>query len=202
MRELAESIGVAPMTVSQVYADLKAEGLIETRPGSGTFVTDSLQARLAARPEATQLHRHIDALIDAGLAPGIRPAELVSLVSARAFYRESIGERMRIVMIGLFQEATASYARFIAARLGNGVTVEPLTISAIERDTETRARANSADLAITFANRQREVVALVPNTKVVPSASPRRKKREWHWPRWIRWRASRWYRGSRTSCRS
>ncbi len=167
VRELAEKIGVAPMTVSQVYADLKAEGLIDTRPGSGTFVSDSLQARLAGRSDQTNLHRHIDALIEQSRALGIRSAEFVSLVSSRVFYRESLGQRMRIVMIGLFPEATASYARFIAARLGKGVVVESLTISAIERDPETRARANSADLAITFANRHREVAALVPSTKVV-----------------------------------
>lgn len=167
VRDLAERIGVAPMTISQVYGDLKTAGLIETRPGSGTFVTSGERARLAARPEATELHRRIDALIDAGLDAGIRPAELVSLVSARAFYRDSIGRRTRIVMVGLFADATASYARFIAARLGAGVTVEPLTIAAIERDADTRARVNSADLAVTFVNRQREVMSLVPNTKVV-----------------------------------
>ncbi|SDA96710.1 GntR family transcriptional regulator [Mesorhizobium qingshengii] len=167
VRELAERVGVAPMTVSQVYGDLKASGMIETRPGSGSFVTGSGRARLAARPEAMELHRRIDALIDAGIAAGIRPAELVSLVSARAFYRDSIGARTRIVMIGLFTDATASYSRFIAARLGNSVTVEPLTISAIERDPAARARANSADLAVTFVNRQREVMSLVTNTKVV-----------------------------------
>src|SRR5262245_11167287 len=167
VRELAERIGVAPMTVSQVYSDLKAAGLIETRPGSCTFVTGSDRARLAARPEATELHRRIDSLIDAGLAAGIRPAELVSLVSARAFYRDSIGARTRVVMVGLFPEATASYARFIAARLGAGATVEPLTLTAIQTEPDMRARANSADLAVTFVNRQREVVALVPGTKVV-----------------------------------
>jgi DNA-binding transcriptional regulator YhcF (GntR family) len=167
VRELAERIGVAPMTVSQVYADLKSAGLIETRPGSGTFVTKSGHSRSVARPEAMELHHRIDELIDLGLAAGIRPSDLVSLVSARAHYRDSIGRRMRIVMVGIFPEATASYARFIAARLGASVTVEPLTIAAIERDPEMKARANSADLAVTFVNRQRDVVALVPNTRVV-----------------------------------
>jgi DNA-binding transcriptional regulator YhcF (GntR family) len=167
VRELAEKVGVAPMTVSQVYADLKASGLIDARPGSGTFVTDSLQSRLAGRSDAGRLHRHIDQLIDESRELGIRPAELVSLVSARVFYRDSIGPRMRIVMIGLFPEATTSYARFIAARLGKSVTVEPLTIAAIEREASARARANSADLAITFTNRHREVAGLVSNTKVV-----------------------------------
>lgn len=167
VRELAEKIGVAPMTVSQVYADLKNAGLIDARPGSGTFVTDSLQSRLANRADASGIHRHIDQLIDESHALGIRSTELVSLISSRVFYRESIGPQFRIVMIGLFPEATASYARFIAARLGRGVTVEPLTVAAIERETLAKARANSADLAITFANRHREVTSLLPNTKVV-----------------------------------
>jgi DNA-binding transcriptional regulator YhcF (GntR family) len=167
VRELAEKIGVAPMTVSQVYADLKAAGLIDTRPGSGTFVSDSHRARLAGRADSSGLHRQIDRLIDESRELGIRSAELVSLVSARIFYRDSIGPRVQIVMIGIFQDATASYARFIAARLGRDVTVEPLTVSALERDPNAKARANSADLAITFANRHREVAALLPNAKVV-----------------------------------
>ena len=167
VRELAEKIGVAPMTVSQVYSDLKLAGLVDARPGSGTFVTDSLQARLAGRNDASELHRRIDQLIDESHALGIRATELVSMVSARVFYRDSIGSRLRIVVVGLFPDATASYARFIAARLGRGVTVEPLTVAAIEREANAKARAGSADLAITFANRHREVSGLLPNTRVV-----------------------------------
>lgn len=179
VRELAEKIGVAPMTVSQVYADLKAAGLIDTRPGAGTFVSDSQQARVAGRTEASGLRQHIDQLIDESRALGIRPTELVSLVSARVFYRDSVGPRLRIVMIGLFQDATASYARFIAARLGRDVTVEPVTVAALERDAKIKALANSADLAVTIANRHRDVAMLVPNTKVVtisftPSEETRR----------------------------
>jgi DNA-binding transcriptional regulator YhcF (GntR family) len=167
VRELAEKIGVAPVTVSQVYAELKAAGLIDARPGSGTFVTDSLQARLANRADASGLHRHIDQLIDESHALGIRSTELVALISARVFYRDSIGPRFHIIVVGLFPEATSSYARFIAARLGSAVTAEPLTIAALEREDAAKARANSADLVVTFANRHREVAALVPNTKVV-----------------------------------
>jgi DNA-binding transcriptional regulator YhcF (GntR family) len=179
VRELAEKLGVAPMTVSQVYADLKAASLIDTRPGAGTFVSDSQPARMAVRTDSSSLHRHIDELIDESRALGIRSADLVSLVSARVFYRDAVGPRLRIVMIGLFQDATASYARFIAARLGRDVTVEPLTIAALERDPKARAVANSADLAVTIANRHRDVTVLVQNTKVVtisftPSEETRR----------------------------
>lgn len=176
VRELAETLSVAPMTISQVYADLKAAGLLETRPGAGTFVSDR---RPSGRADASFLHRHIDELIDESRLLGVRSAELVSMVSARVFYRESIGSRLRIVVVGLFQEATASYARFIAARLGRDVTVEPVTLAALEREPKVQALANSADLAVTFANRQKQVAALVPNSRVVtisftPSEETRR----------------------------
>ncbi|MBP0616850.1 GntR family transcriptional regulator [Jiella mangrovi] len=179
VRDLAERIGVAPMTVSQVYGELKSAALIETRPGSGTFVAESGQSRMAARPEAIRLRRQIDALIDEGLAMGVRASDLSALVNARLFYRTSVGRRIQVLMVGLFAEATTSYARFIAARLGEGVTVEPLTIAAIQRKPDARARAASADLVVTFLTRQREVAALLPNTKVVsvsfiPSEETRR----------------------------
>ena len=167
VRELAETIGVAPMTVTQVYRELKGAGLIETRPGAGTYVADSLPARTAGRPEVMHLRQKIDALIDEGLALGVRTSDLASLVNARLFYRASLGQRTSVVMVGLFQAATVAYARDIAARLGNEATVAPMTLSALQRDPAAKARAASADLVVTFANRHRELESLLPNTKVV-----------------------------------
>ena len=167
VRELAESVGVAPMTVSLVYRDLKKEGLIETRPGAGTYVADSSQARMAAQPVVVALHRQIDDLIDQALNMGIRSNDLGALINARLSYRLSLGRRVSVVMVGLFPEATSSYARFIAARLGSGATVEAMTVYDIQRRPDLRDRAGSADLALTFANRHREVSTLLPNTKVV-----------------------------------
>ncbi|HTJ58427.1 MAG TPA: GntR family transcriptional regulator [Devosiaceae bacterium] len=167
VRELAEAVGVAPMTVSQVYRELKKDGLIETRQGSGTFVADSSQTRMAAHADIVALHRRIDALIDHALSMGIRTGDLGALINARLSYRISLGKRVSIVMVGLFREATASYARAIATQLGGDATVEPMTIDAILRDPVIRTRASSADLAVTFANQHKEVVSLLPNTKVV-----------------------------------
>jgi DNA-binding transcriptional regulator YhcF (GntR family) len=163
VRELAETIGVAPMTVNQVYADLKAAKLIVSRPGSGTFVTNMP----SERPEAAALRRRIDQLINASQAMGIRPAELVSLVGSHVFYRESTGPSVYVVMMGIFADATADYAHFIATHLGGDITVEPMTIADAESQPQLRARANSADLVITLANRHREVLALVPQAEVV-----------------------------------
>jgi DNA-binding transcriptional regulator YhcF (GntR family) len=179
VRELAETLRVAPMTVSQVYRELKSAGLIDTRPGSGTFVADSLAARTAGRTETRQLQSRIDALIDEGRALGIRSSELASLFNARLFYRDALGPRTAVVMVGLFPAATASYARAIAARIGERATVAPMVLADLERDGAQRMRAASADLVVTFANRHREIEALLPNTRVVavsflPSEETRR----------------------------
>ena len=52
VRDLAASLGLAPMTVSQVYKELKASGLIEGRAGTGTFVGGYGSGRPANAPDA------------------------------------------------------------------------------------------------------------------------------------------------------
>jgi GntR family transcriptional regulator len=45
LRELAVEVGVNANTLRAAYAKLEADGLIETRHGSGTFVTGTLERR-------------------------------------------------------------------------------------------------------------------------------------------------------------
>ncbi|WP_181408086.1 GntR family transcriptional regulator [Pararhizobium mangrovi] len=180
VRELSETVGVAPMTVSQVYTDLKRAGLIETRPGAGSFVSHSgSTSRGAMRQGGAKLHHQINDLVDAGEAMGLGASELVALVHASAVYRERVGRRFRIALVGLFPAATASYARRLGEQVGRAATVEPMTVAEIERDAEKLMRAKAADLVVTFANRRREVAALVPGTRVaavsfIPSEETRR----------------------------
>ncbi|MDR6874897.1 DNA-binding transcriptional regulator YhcF (GntR family) [Bosea sp. BE125] len=179
VRDLAARVGVAPMTVSQVYGDLKGLGLIETRAGAGTSVAGSSQAGLVGRPDLMTLHRRIDALIDEGMALGLRASDLASLIHARLASRARLGRSASVVMVGLFAGPTARYAHVIAARLGQGATVEPMTIDAIQRDPAVQARAASADLVVTFVNRHREVASILPGARVVsirfiPSEETRR----------------------------
>lgn len=179
VRELAAQIGVAPMTISQVYRELKKQELVSTRPGSGTQVAENLYGRFPARSEVLALHRRIDALIDSASAIGIRAGDLASMINARLVFRSSLGRHVSIVMVGLFPEATASYARIISHHIGGGAAVEPLTVDEIERDPALRARAASADLAITLMSQHQVVAALLDNTKTVairfiPSEETRR----------------------------
>jgi len=167
VRELAEQAGVAPMTVSNVYAELKAKGMIEGRSGSGTFVANGPLANAARRQAAGDLRHRIDALIDHALGLGIGPTDVMAIVNARVAYRAGSGVQKRIVMIGLFADATASYADCVANQVGHLATVEPATLGAIRGEEAALARVRAADLVLTFANLQGDVEALVPGGTVL-----------------------------------
>jgi DNA-binding transcriptional regulator YhcF (GntR family) len=164
VRDLALQLGIAPMTVSQVYADLKGLGLIVTRAGSGTFVAETGQRE--PQPDLSSLHGRIDALIDEGVSLGLRTSDMASLIHARLAARMRLGSQPHVAMVGIYQNSTVRYARLIAGQIGRAATVEPATVDGIQRSQAVRARIGSADLVITFVNRQREVASLLPGTRV------------------------------------
>ncbi len=157
VRDLADHLGVAPMTVAQVYADLKAAGLIVSRKGSGTFVADIAPAAGHAEPHDVALHRAIDGVILHGRALGLRPSDLVGLIAAR------MEDRPLVVVAGHFAQTTATYCAEMAQIVGNTVSIEPVTLAALQTDPGARRHAASADLVITFAHRRRDVMALLPD---------------------------------------
>ncbi|MCB1341778.1 MAG: GntR family transcriptional regulator [Pseudooceanicola sp.] len=168
VRDLADQLGVAPMTVSQVYADLKRDGLVETRTGAGTFVADSDRAQVAARSDIAQLHGEIDRLIDSATAQGIGLTEFGLLFNARLGYRADLGQPAVIAVAGLFDEATRSYADAIARQVGSGVSVYPVTVERLQADEVLRARIAAADTIVTFLTLRDTVKGLFPNGNVVP----------------------------------
>jgi GntR family transcriptional regulator len=70
LRELADEVGVNPNTLRAAYAKLEADGLIETRHGSGTFVTGP-----AARRDLTPL---VGAATRAAHDAGVDPRDLAA----------------------------------------------------------------------------------------------------------------------------
>lgn len=166
VRDLAEQVGVAPMTVSKVYGDLKAQGLIEGRSGSGTFVAESSFVRLAARDEVHGLRKYIDAVIDLALKAGFEPADILLMINARVTYRLGTGLRKDIVMVGLFSDATISYAACVEQQVGHLATVEATTLDRLTDDAAFRARVADADLVLTFANLEKDIKRLLPDIRV------------------------------------
>jgi DNA-binding transcriptional regulator YhcF (GntR family) len=179
VRELADELKVAPMTVSQVYRELKDGGLIEARSGLGTFVTENGGPAVGLDPRLVALQRRLDGVIEDARALGLGPAELTTMITAR-FARTSAARRAqrRIVMVGLFADAADGYARAIAERLDGLASVVATTVDALNLP-DGRALCQSADLVVTFANQRRAVAARLPTAHVttisfIPSEETRR----------------------------
>ncbi|WP_218014197.1 GntR family transcriptional regulator [Rubellimicrobium roseum] len=166
VRELAEAAGVAPMTVTRVYAELKEAGLVEARAGSGTFVADSPLSRPGPRAAAAALRAEVDALVNRALSAGLRPEDVLALLTSRALERLSERKRPSIVMVGLFAAATESYAARVAAQVADAATVAPLVLG--PDPVADAAMLGAADLVVTFPTIQTRVAALVPGARIVP----------------------------------
>ncbi len=165
VRSLARQLGIAPMTVSQVYAALKQAGLLEARQGSGTFIASSVGAQV--RPEVLALQRRIDQLFEDALAAGLSGAELASLVNARITRRVPAGRGLRLLFVGLFEEATRAYGADVRAHLPEGDSIETTTIAEVKASDLARQRLRKADLVLTLFNRKAKVAALAGPKKPV-----------------------------------
>jgi DNA-binding transcriptional regulator YhcF (GntR family) len=179
VRDLADELGVAPMTVSQVYRELKDGGLIEARAGLGTFVTENGGPAISVDPRLAALQRRLDGLIEDARVLGLGPAELATMITARFARRSAAPDsQRRIAMVGLFADAARGYARAIAEGLHGRAAVVATTVDALDRP-DGRALCQSADLVVTFANQRRAVAARLPTIQVttisfIPSEETRR----------------------------
>lgn len=159
VRALASQLNIAPMTVSQVYKELKAAGLLDTRPGHGTFVSASVPDHV--RPAILDLQLRIDQLLHDAGAAGMSAAELVALVNARINRRAVARTGLRLVFVGLFAEATKAYGVDIQARLPDGDVIHTTTLAEISTNDLARKRAANADLVLTLANRKSDVAEIL-----------------------------------------
>jgi DNA-binding transcriptional regulator YhcF (GntR family) len=165
VRAMAGELGVAPMTVSRVYAELKAAGLLETKAGHGTFVSTSGLAQV--RPEVVALQARIDALLAQAIAVGLTGADIVGLVNARVNRYGRAAKGLRVAYVGLFEEATEAYAADIRGRLPTGDTIQATTLSAISQPGLARRRALEADLVVAPAHRRADIHAILGEQKPV-----------------------------------
>lgn len=179
VREMADLLGVAPMTVAQVYRELRAAELVYSKPGAGTFIADASSLLGSSSQNLDALHGHLDALIDCGMMMGFNASDLGALVSNRFSERQRQFKKKSVFLIGNFIDAARDYAQCIAETLGEIAAVEATTITELRSDAQLLERVGSADLLLTFAHRRREVSQLLPglpllNISFIPSEMTRR----------------------------
>ncbi|GAA0838481.1 GntR family transcriptional regulator [Streptosporangium amethystogenes subsp. fukuiense] len=76
-REVVESLAINPNTVLKAYRELEREGLVEGRPGMGTFVRQGIAGATLA--EHTRLRRDLEAWVREARAAGLDQEDLRAL---------------------------------------------------------------------------------------------------------------------------
>ncbi|GAA1755193.1 GntR family transcriptional regulator [Nonomuraea bangladeshensis] len=76
-REVVEVLAINPNTVLKAYRELEREGLVEGRPGMGTFVRQGVAGPTLA--EHTRLRRDLEAWVRAARAAGLDREDLQAL---------------------------------------------------------------------------------------------------------------------------
>ncbi len=88
IRTLAEQLLINPNTVARAYRELEAAGLVASRVGAGTLVTDGVSP-LARRERLRILTEEVDGMLAQSRQLGFDVDEVVSLVRRR--HEELIG---------------------------------------------------------------------------------------------------------------
>ncbi len=164
VRELAEGLGIATMTVSQVYKELQMDGLLESQAGRGTFVSHNGSNAPEGQERALELQRQIDRLIAITDAHGVSRVELAGMVNAR-LGRYASSQPIKLVFVGIFLEATRSYVSDLRPMLQPGDSIEATTLEQLELQPSALRVLKKADLLVAIAHRKAQVQAVV-GTKV------------------------------------
>jgi DNA-binding transcriptional regulator YhcF (GntR family) len=160
VRQMAVLAGVAPMTVNQVYKELQLAGLIEGQKGRGTYISRHAGAR--AKPELLMLHRRMDALVSEAARYGIDAVQLCQMLHERLAFSGASARPLRIMLVGVYANATRRYADEIATHLPQGDRISSVTLEEVAQNAVIREQTLSADLILTFLRRRPELVALLP----------------------------------------
>jgi len=89
VREVAESVSINPNTVLKAYRQLEHEGLVEGRPGLGTFVVRSLAGPALA--SHAMLRRELRAWLGKARTAGLEPEDIEALFGTTLHAFESEG---------------------------------------------------------------------------------------------------------------
>lgn len=165
VRELAATLQVAPMTISQVYKELIGEGLVFAKPGVGTFVTDITRPDRLESVQASQnnLFRTIDACIRQALLLGYSKVEIRRSFLECLDSEPSVDAKKHLLMMGNFNPATESYAREIEASFSDlSVRVTPVLLDELRENLDAwRETLDGVRLVVTVPPRLQDVRALL-----------------------------------------
>ena len=166
VRQLAAELGVAPMTVAQVYQRLRDAGLVEMKQGLGAFAVSDPEERDGGRLPVATLRADIEVLIGKAEKLGVSTLTLTSMINAQAMLRRPRAG-LKIVFIAIFEGPGRDYIGQIKPVLAVNDQVQLLTLDSLRLSAEARQVSTEADVVLTFLHREAEVQALIPRARVL-----------------------------------
>lgn len=176
VRQLAETLGVSPVTISQVYQELQKDGLLEARPGRGTYVTETLGVPMRDDRDR-QLEAILDHLAIEGKRMGLDAEQLLERVVAHLDHIQAPGREVTVLVVGVFEGATVGYADALQEALAGAARVRSTTFD--ELPERTPPEDPDFDLFVTLPYRVSELRgrvgpgALVTYLRFLPSEHTR-----------------------------
>lgn len=171
VRQLAEKMGISPMTVSQVYKQLQQSGLLVGRAGNGTFVQANVHTPMSPTNDFEGLQTKIDELIDLAGTKGISPKDLIRLFNTRINNPSTLAPSIRVAMVGHFKESTRAYASDLRNQIPKRDMITYATLVELYENETLRQQVATSDLILTFANRKTEVAKLLQTNGTVMAIS-------------------------------
>ena len=166
VRALAADIGIAPMTVAQVYKQLRDEGLVEMRHGLGAFAIQDPKIRIPGSNPLDALRADIGALIEKADNLGISTLSLISMINAQSQLPRG-GDGLSIVFVCIFEGPGRDYVEQIRPALAPDDKVRLITLESLTGSDTLRETCRKADLVLTFVNREAEVRSHVDSDNIL-----------------------------------
>jgi DNA-binding transcriptional regulator YhcF (GntR family) len=163
VREMAEQLEVAPMTISRVYRELAEESLVILRPRSGTYVADMAKLNGNANPSFQNLRQMLYTSLCQARLMGHSLEEIKSTFDALITDFEKPSAQRTIILVANFQHTTETYARAIEGIFSDlNISVIPLVINDLKSNFSAyQETIQNARLTITIPTRLNEVRALL-----------------------------------------
>jgi len=159
VRELAEQLKVAPMTISRVYRELAEESLVVSRPRSGTFVAEMARVNCNDNPSYQNLRLMLDNSIRQARLMGHPLKEIKDTFDGLISEFEEHSTPRTIILVGNFRYTTEKYAQVVEEILHDmDIRVIPLILSDLKSNLSAHLdMIQNARLTITPATRYNEV---------------------------------------------
>ncbi|WP_176086156.1 GntR family transcriptional regulator [Martelella sp. HB161492] len=166
VRQLANDLGIAPMTVAEVYKKLRDAGQVEMRPGLGAYSVLGAHHKNRDALPIDELRHDIAHLIEKAESFGLSTMSLVSMINAQARLPKAEAA-LDIIFVCIFEGPGRDYVEELKPVFAPQDHVRLVSLDLLGKSQEWREACEKADIVLTFLHREAEVRSHTPKANVL-----------------------------------